>query len=344
MTSLTAQALLPSIAALIILDSPMLIEDITRLIAKEFSEVDNVIHAQLSSRVPLVEKIAEYIINSGGKRIRPMLVLLSAKLLNQCTEKTIKLATIIEFLHTATLLHDDVVDTSDLRRGKATANAQWGNAPSVLVGDFLYSRAFEMMVELESLDVMGVLSNATCVIAEGEVLQLTNVKNPNISEQQYMQTIQGKTAMLFEASSHSSAILSNASIQEAQALKEYGLQLGMAFQLVDDILDYAGDATNLGKNIGDDLAEGKPTLPLIHAMQHSSETQSQIIRDVIRQGGTDNIAPILTIIENTGSLAYCKDKAHECSEKAHKSLELFADSPTKEALKSLVDIAIARNS
>lgn len=321
----------------------MHIQDITNLIHKEFSEVDALIHAQLDSRVPLVEKIAEHIISSGGKRIRPMLVLLSAKLLNQMDDKAVKLATIIEFLHTATLLHDDVVDTSDLRRGKATANAKWGNAPSVLVGDFLYSRAFEMMVELESLPVMGVLSSATCVIAEGEVLQLTNIKNPNISEAQYMQTIHAKTAMLFEASSHSAAILSKAQAKQAQALKAYGMQLGMAFQLVDDILDYSGDAKNLGKNVGDDLAEGKPTLPLIHAMEHSNEKDAQTIRDVIRQGGSEEIQPILEIVHKAGSLDYCAKKANQCAAKAHESLELFGSSPAKEALKSLLDIAVSRN-
>lgn len=322
----------------------MQIQDITNLIHKEFSEVDALIHAQLDSRVPLVEKIAEHIISSGGKRIRPMLVLLSAKLLNQMDDKAIKLAAVIEFLHTATLLHDDVVDTSDLRRGKATANAKWGNAPSVLVGDFLYSRAFEMMVELESLAVMGVLSNATCVIAEGEVLQLTNIKNPNISEAQYMQTIHGKTAMLFEASSHSAAILSNAQEEQVEALKTYGTHLGMAFQLVDDILDYAGDAKSLGKNVGDDLAEGKPTLPLIHAMEHSNEADAQIICDVIRKGGSNDVEAILNIIQQAGSLEYCQAKAQECAQKAYSSLEIFGSSQAKEALKSLVDIAISRSS
>ncbi len=320
----------------------MSIQKITDFIHNELTDVNALIHTQLNSRVPLVEKIADYIISSGGKRVRPILVLLTARLLKHEHADSIKLATIIEFLHTATLLHDDVVDTSDMRRGKATANAQWGNAPSVLVGDFLYSRAFEMMVEIGSLPVMQVLSNATCVIAEGEVLQLTNIKNPNLNEAQYMQTIEGKTAMLFAASSHSAALLCNASTAQSQALKEYGTHLGLAFQLVDDILDYAGDSQQLGKNIGDDLAEGKPTLPLIHAMQHADAEQAQFIRDVIRQGGSDDIQKVHRIITQTGSLDYCQKKAQELAQKAQQNLELFADSNAEDCLKMLVDLAVHR--
>ncbi|KZZ81617.1 octaprenyl diphosphate synthase, partial [Oleiphilus sp. HI0133] len=248
----------------------MQLTDIYKSVESEFDAVNSLIIEQLSSRVPLVEKIAQYIVESGGKRMRPLVTLLTAKALGKSDQDTIKLASIIEFLHTATLLHDDVVDTSDLRRGKATANANWGNAPSVLVGDFLYSRAFQMMVEIGNMGVMSVLANATNVIAEGEVFQLMNAKNPDISEEQYFDVIEYKTAMLFVAASHGAAKLGSASDTQQQAAKDFGLQLGLAFQLVDDILDYSGDIKQMGKNTGDDLAEGKTTLPLIFAMREGS--------------------------------------------------------------------------
>ncbi|WP_278802969.1 polyprenyl synthetase family protein, partial [Marinobacter nauticus] len=235
-------------------------------VADDFSRVNDLIIKRLASDVPLVEKIAQYIIESGGKRLRPLLVLLASQAAGYQKDDHLKLAAVIEFLHTATLLHDDVVDTSDMRRGRSTANAKWGNAPSVLVGDFLYARAFEMMVELQSLPIMNVLSHATAVIAEGEVMQLMNVKNPDLSEDQYMVVIHNKTAMLFEAASHTGALLAGASAEQENALKDYGKHLGLAFQLVDDVLDYQGDAETMGKNVGDDLAEGKTTLPLIYAM------------------------------------------------------------------------------
>ena len=254
----------------------MQIQDILAVISEEFQAVDRLIHQQLASRVPLVEKIADYIVSSGGKRIRPLLVLMTAKAFSECDERAVKLATVIEFLHTATLLHDDVVDTSDMRRGNPTANAKWGNASSVLVGDFLYSRSFEMLVELENLPVQKILATATSVIAEGEVLQLTNVKNPDTTEAQYMDVIQGKTAMLFEAATWGMASLLNRSEEEREAMRIYGRELGLAFQLIDDVLDYDGDAAAMGKNVGDDLAEGKPTLPLIHAMANGSEEQRKL--------------------------------------------------------------------
>ncbi|MEP1584919.1 MAG: polyprenyl synthetase family protein, partial [Marinobacter sp.] len=235
-------------------------------VADDFSRVNDLIIKRLSSDVPLVEKIAQYIIESGGKRLRPLLALLSSRALGYERDDHLKLAAVIEFLHTATLLHDDVVDTSDMRRGRSTANARWGNAPSVLVGDFLYARAFEMMVELQNLKIMDVLSHATAVIAEGEVLQLMNVKNADVSEDKYMEVIHNKTAMLFEAASHTGALLAGAEEDQEQAMSAYGKHLGLAFQLVDDVLDYRGDAEAMGKNVGDDLAEGKPTLPLIYAM------------------------------------------------------------------------------
>ena len=321
----------------------MQIKDVLTVVNDKFKSVDQLINEQLASRVPLVEKIADYIVSSGGKRIRPLLVLMSAKALGNCDAQAVKLATVIEFLHTATLLHDDVVDTSDMRRGNPTANAKWGNAPSVLVGDFLYSRAFQMMVELGSLPVMNILSSATCIIAEGEVLQLTNVKNPDLTEAQYMDVIHGKTAMLFEASTHSAAALLNCSAAQAKALQEYGKELGMAFQLVDDLLDYEGDAVAMGKNVGDDLAEGKVTLPLIHAMANATEDESRLIRQAIRKGGLDDMQSVFAIIQKTKSLDYTRQKAYECADRAQQHLELLADSEAKQALNALAMIAVQRN-
>lgn len=311
-------------------------------VADDFSRVNDLIIRRLSSDVPLVEKIAQYIIESGGKRMRPLLVLLSSRALNHDGDDHLKLAAVIEFLHTATLLHDDVVDTSDLRRGRSTANAKWGNAPSVLVGDFLYARAFEMMVELKSLPIMEVLSHATAVIAEGEVLQLMNVKNPDVSEEQYMQVIHNKTAMLFEAASHTGALLSGASSEQEAALRDYGKHLGLAFQLVDDVLDYRGDADAMGKNVGDDLAEGKPTLPLIHAMANGSEDERTLIRRAIRKGGLEDLPSILNIVERSGALEYTMDRARQEAEAARNLLTDLQPSPYKEALELLTELAVAR--
>lgn len=321
----------------------MQIHDILAVVEDEFNAVDRLIHEQLNSRVPLVEKIAEYIVSSGGKRIRPLLVIMVSKALQRCNDQAIKLATVIEFLHTATLLHDDVVDTSDLRRGNPTANAKWGNAPSVLVGDFLYSRSFQMMVQLRSIDVMEILSQATCIIAEGEVLQLTNVKNPDLTETQYMDVIHGKTAMLFEASTHAAASLADADDALKTALQHYGKELGMAFQLMDDWLDYAGEAAALGKNVGDDLAEGKTTLPLIHAMQHCSPEENTLIRRAIRRGGLDDLSAVQAIIQRTGSLDYTVQAARACVERAKQQLQLLPDSEAKLALAALADMAVQRN-
>ena len=320
----------------------MHIKDVLATVNEEFQAVDKLIHEQLESRVPLVEKIAEYIVSSGGKRIRPLLVLLTAKAFDRADADAVKLATVIEFLHTATLLHDDVVDTSDMRRGNPTANARWGNAPSVLVGDFLYSRAFEMMVELRSMPVMKILSNATCVIAEGEVMQLTNVKNPDTTEAQYMEVIHGKTAMLFEASTHSAAALLELSDADRTALKEYGKELGMAFQLVDDVLDYEGDAEEMGKNVGDDLAEGKATLPLIHAMAHAKEDDRQLIRNAIRKGGLDDMNEVLRVVKSCGSLDYTRQQANACRDRAQKHLENLPASVARDALAALAAIAVER--
>jgi len=324
----------------------MLVKDIYTVVEKDFDQVNQLIIDQLRSDVPMVEKIGQHIIESGGKRMRPLLVLLASKALNNTSSEPSQhplLAGIIEFLHTATLLHDDVVDTSDMRRGKATANAKFGNAPSVLVGDFLYSRAFQMMVNLGSMRVMDILSSATCVIAEGEVMQLMNVKNPDLTEDKYMDVIQGKTAMLFEASSHSGAVLAGATAEQEQALKLYGHHLGMAFQLVDDVLDYVGNAEELGKNVGDDLAEGKTTLPLIFTMKNGTEEQATLIRQAIRKGGTDNLAEIVSIVQECGAIDYTNQKAQEHVTLANQALECLIDSQAKEALKALAELAVSRS-
>ncbi len=311
-------------------------------VTEDFSRVNDLIIRRLASDVPLVEKIAQYIIESGGKRLRPLLVLLSSRAVGYKADDHLKLAAVIEFLHTATLLHDDVVDTSDLRRGRSTANARWGNAPSVLVGDFLYARAFEMMVELQNLRIMDVLSHATAVIAEGEVLQLMNVKNPDVSEDRYMEVIHNKTAMLFEAASHTGALLAGADADQEQGLRDYGKHLGLAFQLVDDALDYQGNADEMGKNVGDDLAEGKATLPLIYAMGHGSPEEQQLIRQAIRKGGLDNLPAILDIVNRSGALEYTMAKAREQASLAAACLDTLPESDHRQALALLTDVAVAR--
>ncbi|MCP4596413.1 octaprenyl diphosphate synthase [Neptuniibacter sp.] len=313
-------------------------------IEPQFEAVNDYIINHLGSNVPLVEKIGHYIVESGGKRIRPLLVLLAANASGYQGEKHIPLAAIIEFIHTATLLHDDVVDNSDLRRGKDTANAKWGNAPSVLVGDFLYSRAFQIMVEIGSMTIMEVISNATNVIAEGEVLQLLNTKNPDTTEEAYMQVILGKTAMLFEAATEAGAILAEASPEEREGLRLYGLHLGTAFQLIDDVMDYLSTAEEMGKNVGDDLAEGKATLPLIHAMRAGNEEQRLLVRQAIRKGGLDDLQPIMDIVKETGAIEYTQQKAQEEADKAIAALNALPESSFRDTLKQLADIAVKRKS
>ncbi|XUO85428.1 octaprenyl diphosphate synthase [Halomonas sp. KM007] len=312
------------------------------VVADDFEAVNRTIVTQLNSRVPLVETIGQYIIESGGKRLRPLLVLLAARSLGYEGDKHITLATLIEFMHTSTLLHDDVVDESHMRRGKKTANDAWGNAPSVLVGDFLYSRSFQMMVDVGSMHIMAILSGATCVIAEGEVLQLTNIGNPSISEADYFETIQGKTAMLFEAASHSGAVLADATPEQERALQYYGRYLGLAFQLIDDLLDYQGDADAMGKNVGDDLAEGKPTLPLIHAMERGTPEQAKLIRQVIRKGGLEQLDEVLEIIHATGALTYTRDRAIEMADKALAELNALPESPFRDSMAQLARLAVER--
>ncbi len=313
-------------------------------VEEDFREVDNLIRSSLKSDIPLVEEIATYLISAGGKRLRPLLVLLCARACGYQGQDHIKLAVIIEFLHTAMLLHDDVVDESDLRRGRKTVNAAWGNAPSVLVGDFLHSRAFEMMVEIGNMRVMEILSRATNVIAEGEVQQLSSIRNPETSEADYLEIISRKTAMLFQAASHSGAVLAGTTPQQEQGLRDYGLHLGIAFQLVDDHLDYVGNAEALGKNVGDDLAEGKVTLPLIVAIRNGDDDQRAFVRDAILSGGVDNLADIVTLVDQTGALDYTENLAVKERCKALESLEPVAASPYRESMEELVKFVVNRNS
>ncbi|MDZ7854210.1 MAG: octaprenyl diphosphate synthase [Halomonas sp.] len=322
--------------------SPALASQLHAPVADDFLAVNRTIMAQLASRIPLVETIGQYIIESGGKRLRPLLVLLAARSLGYQGERHITLATLIEFMHTSTLLHDDVVDESHMRRGKATANDAWGNAPSVLVGDFLYSRSFQMMVEVGSMRIMDVLSRATCTIAEGEVQQLTNVGNPDTDEKAYFETIQGKTAMLFEAASHSGAILADASLEQETAMQHYGRYLGLAFQLIDDLLDYEGDAEAMGKNVGDDLAEGKPTLPLIQAMAAGTTEQRDLIRQAIRKGGLEHLDEVLAIVHDTGALDYTRARAEEMADKALAQLDALPESPFRDSMAQLARTAVDR--
>ena len=312
-------------------------------VAHDFQQVNRVIHARLASGIPLIETIGHYIIDSGGKRIRPLLVLLAARALGYQGDKHILLAALIEFMHTSTLLHDDVVDESRLRRGKTTANETWGNAPSVLVGDFLYSRSFEMMVDVGSMPIMAVLSHATSTIAEGEVLQLTNIGNADISEDDYYRTIRGKTAMLFEAAAHTGAMLTAAPAPHQEALRVYGHEVGMAFQLIDDYLDYAGSAQAMGKNVGDDLAEGKPTLPLLHAMQKGTAEEAAMIRRAIEKAdGMDYLDDILRIVNATGALDYTRRQAQARAQRALSAISDLPDTAFKTSLVLLVRSAIER--
>ncbi len=312
-------------------------------VADDFAAVDQLIKNSLSSRVPLVEEISGYLIEAGGKRLRPLLVLLCARACGYEGQDHIKLAAIIEFLHTAMLLHDDVVDESHLRRGRKTVNAAWGNPASVLVGDFLHSRAFEMMVEIGDIKVMEILSHATNTIAEGEVLQLTNLRNPDLTEDSYIEVISRKTAMLFEAASHSGAVLAGCNQQAEQALKDYGLHLGICFQLIDDMLDYEGTTADLGKNVGDDLAEGKVTLPLIAAMKNGSEQQRQFIRDAILKGGTENLESVIEIVHSTGGLKYTTDYADTERNNALRCLDNLDDSIYKSSMSSLINFVVDRS-
>ncbi|NOU51510.1 octaprenyl diphosphate synthase [Pseudoalteromonas sp. JBTF-M23] len=320
------------------------IKTIQTLIEPDMLNVNQLIHAQMQSDVALVNQLGLYIVNSGGKRIRPMLTLLTAKALECSDDQHITLATIIEFIHTATLLHDDVVDESALRRGEPTANAEFGNAASVLVGDFIYTRSFQLMVGLNNMQVMQILADATNVIAEGEVLQLMNCNDPDTTEKSYMQVIYSKTAKLFEAATMLPAVVLKKSEAVQEALKLYGMHLGTAFQLVDDVLDYSANAEQMGKNLGDDLAEGKPTLPLIYAMKHGTELQVKQIREAISNGnGMTYLDDILATLEQTNALEFAMEKARNEAQTAIDYLDVLADTPYKQALIALAKLSVARD-
>ena len=312
------------------------------LVAEDWGEVNRVIVKRLGSDVALVNQVAHYIIQNGGKRLRPLAVLLAARACGCDSRDHVAAAAIIEFIHTATLLHDDVVDSSGLRRGRDTANALFGNEASVLVGDFLYSRAFQMMVELNEMRILDVLANATNTIAEGEVLQLMNCNNPDIGEADYMEVIYRKTAKLFEAGTRIGAILAGNDERQEQALASFGRHLGQAFQLIDDALDYDATPEELGKNIGDDLAEGKPTLPLIYAMAHGSAAERHMIREAIETGGTQNLTSIQLAIESSGGLRYTAERARSEAAAAIDALGALPSSKFRDALSALARFAVDR--
>jgi len=318
------------------------IEALKQLLAPDMSIVDNVIRTRLHSEVALVNQISSYITNSGGKRLRPALVILSAKAFGYTGNHHHTLAAVVEFIHTATLLHDDVVDESDMRRGNATASALFGNAASVLVGDFLYSRSFQMMVDVNDMRVMRTLADATNTIAEGEVLQLLNRHDANVDTANYLHVIHCKTAKLFEAAMRLGAILSQAGEAEEEAAAKYGMHMGTAFQLVDDVLDYSADEKETGKNLGDDLAEGKPTLPLIYAMQHGNPDQVAIVRQAIENGELESFPKVLEVIQQTGALTYTREQAQREADAACAALAQLPDSTYKQTLIQLANFAASR--
>jgi len=314
------------------------------LMAADMKEVDAVIQRRLQSDVALIDQIAHYIISAGGKRIRPVLVLLFSKALGFTGPERFELAATVEFIHTATLLHDDVVDESALRRGRKTANALFGNAASVLVGDFVYSRAFQMMVSVNRMRVLEVLADATNVIAEGEVLQLMNMHDPDIAVEDYLRVIRFKTAKLFEASARLGAVLADAPHDVEECCADYGRSLGTAFQLVDDLLDYEGSTSELGKNVGDDLREGKPTLPLLVAMSRGSSAERELIRHAIEHGEVARLAEIAEIVRHTGAVAATRDAARAEAEKAREALRVIPPSASREALLEFCVRSVDRSS
>ncbi|MDT8405643.1 MAG: octaprenyl diphosphate synthase [Methylococcales bacterium] len=315
---------------------------IKRLTEQEAADVDRLILEQLSSDVVLINQVGHYIVSNGGKRLRPMLLLLAAKALGGVQTRHKTMAAVIEFIHTATLLHDDVVDESELRRGKESANAVWGNAASVLVGDYLYSSAFEMMVSTHNMRVMEILSKTTTAIAEGEVMQLLNCNNPDTDEAQYLAVIARKTAILFSAAMRLSAVISGAEPALEAQLADYGLHLGIAFQLIDDALDYTAEAKDLGKNLGDDLAEGKPTLPLIYAIQKATDSEAAVIVDAIRHGRREVFAEVYALVRKTEAIAYTEQRANEEADKAIAALAGLKDSEYKTALADLAHFSVQR--
>lgn len=320
----------------------MTLDQVRDLTTGDMQDVDRLIHERLSSDVQLINQLGHYIVNSGGKRLRPLLVLLAAHACGYSGRHHLNLAAIVEFIHTATLLHDDVVDASELRRGRETANAIWGNEASVLVGDFLYSRAFEMMVEVGSMRIMKIMAQTTNTIAEGEVMQLLNCHDPDTSEARYMEVIRCKTAKLFEAAARIGAVLGGQPTAVEEAIAAYGMHLGTAFQLIDDVLDYSADASETGKNIGDDLAEGKPTLPLIYVLRKGTAEQAAVVRKAIEQGGRDDIAAVQQAIESVGAIAYTAQSARSAADQAMQALQILPASPYKDALYALAEFSVSR--
>lgn len=316
---------------------------IIRLVDQDMQAVNTLIQQRLHSDVVLINQLSHYIIGSGGKRLRPLLALICARACDYQGSRHIDIATIVEFIHTATLLHDDVVDESELRRGKETANTVWGNQAAVLVGDFLYSRSFEMMVDVGDMRIMEILSNTTNVIAEGEVLQLLNCHDADTTEQSYMEVIHSKTAKLFEAACQLGAVLAKRPAAEEQALAQYGMHLGTAFQLIDDVLDYTSNSTALGKNIGDDLTEGKPTLPLIIALKRSEAPIANILRHAIEEGGLGEVTTIVKAIKDTGAIEYTTEMARQESQQAIDAIAILPESDYKQALVQLAYFSIERS-
>ena len=321
-------------------------QDIRSVVETEFLAVNDFIVKQLHSEVSLVESIGHYIVDAGGKRLRPMLTLLASKACGIDSQQHIPMAAVIEFIHTATLLHDDVVDMSTLRRGRPTANAKWNNPSSVLVGDFIYSRAFQVLVKIGDMRIMKIIADTTNKIAEGEVLQLIAKNNPSASEVNYMQVIENKTAILFQAAAHCGALLANADEASEKGLRNFGKSIGMAFQLIDDVLDYAGDATDLGKNIGDDLAEGKPTLPLIYAIEKGDKQQQKLIQQALRteQLNPEMLKDVIEIVRQSGGLEYTQSLAKAQSKAALNCLQALPDSEYRQAMKAMVNFSLSRKS
>ncbi len=318
-------------------------DQVRALVSDDFEQVNRLIQSELHSNVPLVVEVARYIVGAGGKRIRPLVVLLASRACNYSGFNHLKLAVLIEFLHTATLLHDDVVDCSALRRGKHTVNTIWSNSASILVGDFLYSRSFQLMVQIRSIEQMAVISDATNCIAEGEVMQLQNVCNADLSEPDYLEVIKNKTAMLFQAAAECGAILADAEPSHTEALKHYGYHIGMSFQLIDDVLDFTGDRDTMGKNVGNDLAEGKPTLPLIYTINNGSKSDVDLIRSAIQNRTTQQLSKIMDVVRNSGALNYCRNLAQKHTHQAINSLQALDQSKFCSGLESLAVAAMSRS-
>ncbi|MCB1841388.1 MAG: polyprenyl synthetase family protein [Halioglobus sp.] len=318
-------------------------QHIRAVVDREFQRVNELIVEQLHSDVAMVENVGHYIVDAGGKRLRPLLVLLTGSVLGGCKESHIRFAATVEFIHTATLLHDDVVDISQLRRGRATANAEFGNAPSVLVGDFLYTRAFQLMVQLDNVDILRNMADTTNTIAEGEVLQLTRAGNAATTEAQYLDVITRKTAILFAAGCFGAATLSGADARQRQSLQTFGLNLGIAFQMIDDVLDYDGDPNAMGKNVGDDLAEGKATLPLIHVLANGTAAEQQLVRNAIEQRTAEDLQQVLAAVQRCGSLHYTRERAMHYHNLALDELRCLPPGEARSALESVTALSINRD-